>query len=75
MNVKVRCHLKQILKQKKIKQSELAVQAKIRASTISDLCNKEIDRIYISTVERICAVLNIQVGDLLKLEEQSDKSA
>jgi putative transcriptional regulator len=69
MKVHIECELKKILKQKGCTQQSLATKAGIRPSTVSDLCNKKIDRIYMSTLEKICEVLDIGLNDLLVIRE------
>ncbi|WML37903.1 helix-turn-helix transcriptional regulator [Neobacillus sp. OS1-2] len=55
--------LKEILKER-----ELARLAGHRPNTISYLCSDNVDRVYLSTLETICKVLDIDIQELIEVE-------
>ncbi|AJG55622.1 MULTISPECIES: helix-turn-helix domain-containing protein [Bacillus cereus group] len=60
--------LKEILKERALSQNELARMTGLRPNTISRLCTDNVDRVYLSTIEKVCKVLNIDIQDLIKVE-------
>ncbi|MCP1310155.1 helix-turn-helix domain-containing protein [Paenibacillus tyrfis] len=68
MRIKVR--LQEILDERGISQRQLALIANMRPGTINALCRGTTDRIYISTLEEICAALNIHIHDLIVMEDE-----
>lgn len=59
----VHIRLAEILKEKQMTRHQFALQAGLRPSTVSDLCN-----IYLSTIATLCETLNVSVSDLLVVE-------
>ena len=47
-------------------QKSLALAAGVHASAISQICNGNIKQLPIETLDKICAVLNCQPGDLME---------
>lgn len=60
--------LKQILKERDLSQRELARMTGLRFNTISHRCSDNVDRIYLSTLETVCKVLNIDTQELIEVE-------
>jgi putative transcriptional regulator len=60
--------LKEILKERDLSQRELARMAGLRPNTISHLCSDNVDRVYLSTLETICKVLDIDIQELIEVE-------
>ncbi|HDR7640277.1 helix-turn-helix domain-containing protein [Bacillus wiedmannii] len=60
--------LKELLKERALSQNELARMTGLRPNTISRLCTDNVDRVYLSTIEKVCKVLNIDIQDLIKVE-------
>lgn len=64
----VSIRLKEILKERALSQNELARMTGLRPNTISRLCADNVDRVYLSTIEKVCNVLDIEIQDLIKVE-------
>ncbi|WP_064212418.1 helix-turn-helix domain-containing protein, partial [Parageobacillus thermoglucosidasius] len=47
---------------------ELARLTGLRPNTISHLCSDQVDRIYLSTLEKVCKVLDIDIQELIEVE-------
>ena len=62
----IRYHLKAMLADKRMTQKELAEVTKIRAPTISAICVGSVKQLPIGVLDKICAVLDCQPGDLLE---------
>lgn len=67
----IKIHLSRILGEKRITQKELSRMTKIRVNTISEIYNEKTDGIKFSTLEKICKALDIKIGDLLEIVEDS----
>jgi putative transcriptional regulator len=66
MSIKIK--LKEILKERGISQRELARLTGLRPNTISHLCSDQVDRIYLSTLVKVCKVLDIDIQELIEVE-------
>ncbi|WP_199427103.1 helix-turn-helix domain-containing protein [Thermaerobacillus caldiproteolyticus] len=64
----IKIKLKEILKARGISQRELARLTGLRPNTISHLCSDNVDRIYLSTLETVCKVLDIDIQKLIEVE-------
>ena len=53
------------LGEKKMCQAELARRTGIRPNTINDLYHELTDRVSLRQIEKICTVLDCEVGDLI----------
>jgi putative transcriptional regulator len=60
--------LKEILKERDLSQRELARMTGLRPNTISHLCSDNVDRVYLSTLETVCKVLDIDIQELIEVE-------
>ncbi|MEZ2719789.1 helix-turn-helix domain-containing protein, partial [Niallia circulans] len=47
---------------------ELARMTGLRPNTISHLCSDNVDRVYLSTLETVCKVLDIDIQELIEVE-------
>lgn len=63
----IKINLRQLLNERNITQAELAKAARIRPSTVSDLCNNVAERFKFSHLDAICSILNCDISDILKL--------
>lgn len=68
----IRCKLSSILGEKKMKVADLVRATSISKSTLHKLYNEQSTRIDFDTIETLCEVLNVEVGDLLVYEKHSD---
>lgn len=66
--------LKEILKERDLSQRELARMTGLRPNTISHLCSDNVDRVYLSTLETVCKVLDIDIQELIEVEWSSCSS-
>ncbi len=66
----VRIYLSELLGERRISQAELARKTGIRANTINELYWELVERINLEHIEKICNVLDCDVGDLLKIENK-----
>ena len=57
--------LKDILRERKMTQRQLALLTGLRQSTISSLCKNQVDRIYLNTLAIICSKLNVSIDRIL----------
>lgn len=65
----IRCHLAQILRERRISQRELARRANIDRATIRKLCDDQWwSAISRHVLERLCGELRLKPGQLLVLE-------
>jgi putative transcriptional regulator len=62
----IRCHLSELMRQHKLRTTELARLTGLNRSTISALCHNTATRVELPAIERLCAVFNCEVGDLFK---------
>ncbi|MEF3305342.1 helix-turn-helix domain-containing protein [Paenibacillus sp. GYB003] len=61
--------LKEILRERKMTQRQLAELTGLRPSTISSLCKNQVDRIYLTTLAIICAKLDLSIDQLLIMQK------
>lgn len=55
-------------------QAELARRTGIRPATINEMYNEFSERINLEHIDKICAVLDCDISDLLKIEKQNSKT-
>ena len=68
---KIKIKLDEILKERNMKQSQLAELAEIRPNAISNLCRGYVDRLSIEHLEKICNALNLSsISELIELENE-----
>ncbi|MEK4455237.1 helix-turn-helix domain-containing protein [Paenibacillus sp. FSL L8-0506] len=61
--------LKNILREKKMTQRQLALLTGLRQSTISSLCKNRVDRVYLNTLAIICSKLNVSIEQILIVKD------
>ncbi|MEK4628245.1 helix-turn-helix transcriptional regulator [Solibacillus sp. FSL R7-0682] len=57
-----------MLKERDLSQRELARMTGLRPNTISHLCSDNVDRVYLTTIETVCKVLEINIQELIEVE-------
>lgn len=57
--------LKDILRERKMTQRQLALLTGLRQSTVSSLCKNQVDRIYLNTLAIICSKLDVSIDRIL----------
>jgi putative transcriptional regulator len=66
--------LKDILRERKMTQRQLALLTGLRQSTISSLCKNQVDRIYLNTIAILCSELNVSIEQIL-IVQSADQTA
>ena len=67
MSIKI--HLAEMLGKRKMSQAELARRTDIRPNTINEYYLELVERINLEHLEKICNVLDCQIGELLEIEK------
>ncbi len=73
----IKINLAKLLFEKDMKQSDLSRKTGIRANTINDLCNEISNSVKFVHIDKICNVLECNIGDLFEYvadEEQKYKT-
>ncbi|WP_180135650.1 helix-turn-helix transcriptional regulator [Acinetobacter sp. YH12070] len=63
------CNLPVLLAERRIKVADVARETGMSKTTLHKLYNGQSTRIDFETIEKLCLLLNVDVGDLLKLEK------
>ena len=58
--------LDELIKKSGISKSKLCHRAELQRTQLNNYCNNNISRLDIDVLARICAVLNCEIGGLLK---------
>lgn len=66
----VKINLRKLLAEKSMTQSELAALTGIRPSTICDICNNTCSFLKIDNIDKICAVLECDIQELISFYTQ-----
>ena len=66
----VKIKLRKLLAEKRMTQSELAALTGIRPSTICDICNNTCSFLKIDNIDKICAVLECDIQELISVYTQ-----
>lgn len=69
----LRCHLAVLMAQKKMKVADVCRETGLNRTAVSALYFERMQRIDVDTIERLCALFDCGVADLL--EVQRDKNA
>lgn len=70
----IKSKLKVMLAIRDMTQKELAEKTGIRPPTISAICNGTVKQYPIYALDRICAVLNCQPGDLIEHVSETEET-
>lgn len=65
----IKCHLSRILGEKRMTIKEVHEKTGLSRNTISSLYNEKCKMIDLDTIEKLCRLLNCQIGDLLELTD------
>lgn len=65
---KTTLNLEQLIKEKGISKTQLSYRAEISHTQINRFCKNDATRIDLSTISRLCYVLNCNVSDLIRYE-------
>lgn len=69
----IKCHLRMYLAMREMTQMQLATEADIRQATISALCTGAAKHVPLDVLDKLCAVLNCQPGDLFEFLPDEDE--
>ena len=62
------CNLPVLLAERRMKVADVARETGMSKTTLHKLYNGQSTRIDFETIEKLCLLLNVEVGDLLKLK-------
>ena len=62
------CNLPVLLAERRMKVADVARETWMSKTTLHKLYNGQSTRIDFETIEKLCLLLNVEVGDLLKLQ-------
>ena len=62
----IRVRLKELLEKRGMAQTELQARSGLGYSTINALCHEKTERIEFATLEKLCEVLECELGDVLE---------
>ncbi|MCI5773999.1 MAG: helix-turn-helix domain-containing protein [Erysipelotrichaceae bacterium] len=68
----IKVHLKELLKAKGMTNKELAALIDITEANLSILCSGKAKAVRFSTLEKICAVLDCDVKDILSYDKEKE---
>lgn len=66
---KIEIELDEYLKENKISRSSLTRKTGLQYSQILKYCRKDIQRVDLTVLSKICTVLNCNISDILKLKK------
>ena len=64
----IRCHLRRLLGERKLKISDVARDTGINRGTLTRLYYETAERIELDAINRLCQYLNVAVADLLEYQ-------
>ena len=64
------CNLPVLLAERRMKVADVARATGMSKTTLHKLYNGQSTRIDFETIEKLCLLLNVEVGDLLKLQAE-----
>ena len=66
------CNLPVLLAERRMKVADVARETGMSKTTLHKLYNGQSTRIDFVTIEKLCLLLNVEVGELLKLQADED---
>ena len=66
------CNLPVLLAERRMKVADVARETGMSKTTMHKLYNGQSTRIDFETIEKLCLLLNVEVGELLKLQADED---
>lgn len=64
------CNLPVLLAERRMKVADVARETGMSKTTLHKLYNGQSTRIDFETIEKLCLLLNVEVGELLKLQAE-----
>lgn len=68
----IRCRLSSILGEKRMKVADIVRATKISKTTLHKLYNEQSTRVDFDTIDALCEVLEVEVGELFVHEKSND---
>ena len=65
----VRCHLARLMGERKMKIVDVARETGLNRNTVTLLYKETAQRIELDAIEKLCALFECEVGDLLEIED------
>ena len=66
------CNLPVLLAERRMKVADVARETGMSKTTLHKLYNGQSTRIDFETIDKLCLLLNVEVGELLKLQADED---
>ena len=66
------CNLPVLLAERRMKVADVARETGMSKTTLHKLYNGQSTRIDFETIEKLCLLLNVEVGELLRLQDDED---
>ena len=67
------CNLPILLAERIMKVADVARETGMSKTTLHKLYNGQSTRIDFETIEKLCVLLNVEVGDLLKIKQNDEQ--
>ena len=67
------CNLPVLLAERRMKVADVARETGMNKTTLHKLYNGQSTRIDFETIEKLCVLLNVEVGDLLKIKQNDEQ--
>lgn len=69
----LKCHLSKIMGERRLKITDVARDTGINRGTITRIYHEEASRIELDILERLCVYLDIDVGELYEIIDDSEE--
>lgn len=70
---KIIIDIERILTDKGISKTQLCYACRLQRTQLNNYCKNKVSRIDLHTIEKMCDYMNCEVGDILKLETETEK--
>lgn len=67
---KIKFLINDVLSEKKLSKNWLEENAKLQRSQLNSYANNKVKRIDLDVLARICIALNVEVGDIMKIQHK-----
>lgn len=70
----IKCHLSKLMGEKRLKISDVEAKTGLNRGTITRLFHEKAQRVELDALEKLCRLLECQVGDLLELVDSKNNN-
>ena len=70
MSNEIKFLIDDVLSEKKLSKNWLEENAKLQRSQLNSYANNKVKRIDLDVLARICVALNVEVGDIMKIQHK-----